>query len=60
VLMLDEISTGLNSAVLFSIISLFFKQSIAALGTTTLVLVAAAAAAEVMTLFDDVILVHEG
>jgi len=36
VLMMDEISTGLDSAVLFSIISLL-KRSVAALKTTTVV-----------------------
>jgi ABC-type multidrug transport system ATPase subunit len=58
VLMMDEISTGLDSAVLFSIISLL-KQSVAALKTTTVVSLLQPPP-EVMTLFDNLILLHEG
>lgn len=58
VLMMDEISTGLDSATLYSIIT-FLKQSVGALKTVALISLLQPPP-EVMGLFDDVMLMAEG
>lgn len=58
VLCMDEISTGLDSAILYSIIR-FLKQSVSALHSTTLISLLQPPP-EVMGLFDDIIVLTEG
>lgn len=58
VMMMDEISTGLDSATLYSIVS-FLKQSVSALQSTVLISLLQPPP-EVMGLFDDIMLMHEG
>lgn len=58
VLCMDEISTGLDSAILYSIIT-FLKQSVSALRSTALISLLQPPP-EVMGLFDDIIVLTEG
>lgn len=58
VLIMDEISTGLDSATLYSIIT-FLKQSVGVLKTVALISLLQPPP-EVMGLFDDVMLMAEG
>jgi ABC-type multidrug transport system ATPase subunit len=58
VLCMDEISTGLDSAILYSIIT-FLKQSVSALQNTALISLLQPPP-EVMGLFDDIIVLTEG
>lgn len=58
VMCMDEISTGLDSAILYSIIS-FLKQSVSALHSTVLISLLQPPP-EVMGLFDDIIVMHDG
>jgi ABC-type multidrug transport system ATPase subunit len=58
VLCMDEISTGLDSAILYSIIT-FLKQSVSALRSTAVISLLQPPP-EVMGLFDDLILMMDG
>eukprot|EP00878_Enallax_costatus_P039718 GHUV01045601.1.p1 GENE.GHUV01045601.1~~GHUV01045601.1.p1 ORF type:complete len:136 (+),score=37.20 GHUV01045601.1:442-849(+) len=58
VLMMDEISTGLDSATLYSIVT-FLKQAVGAMKTVAMISLLQPPP-EVMGLFDDVMLMSEG